>query len=81
MKQPEPTKTQEAQSTEIPPSQTTETTDMIVPTEEEWEGYYFVKAILHDSVEPSKIVNILSISFVFVFNLLYVLPSVEIAAE
>ena len=27
-----------------------------MPTEEEWEGYYFVKAILHDAVEPSKIV-------------------------
>ncbi len=28
----------------------------IITTEDEWEGYYFVKAILHDIVDPSKIV-------------------------
>ena len=31
-------------------------TDGIITTEDEWEGYYFVKAILHDIVDPSKIV-------------------------
>ncbi|PKG32570.1 MAG: restriction endonuclease, partial [Methanoregula sp.] len=30
--------------------------DGIVTTEDEWEGYYFVKAMLHDIVDPSKIV-------------------------
>jgi predicted type IV restriction endonuclease len=34
----------------------TEINDGIITTEEEWEGYYFVKAILHDVVDPSKIV-------------------------
>lgn len=28
----------------------------IITTDEEWEGYYFVKAILHDVIEPSRIV-------------------------
>lgn len=30
--------------------------DGIITTEDEWEGYYFVKAMLHDIVDPSKIV-------------------------
>jgi len=51
---PETTKTPEVQSTDIKPS--AEPTDEIVTTEDEWEGYYFVKAILHDVVDPSKIV-------------------------
>ncbi|MGB7788849.1 type I restriction endonuclease [Methanoregula sp.] len=67
--QPEsPSKTPEAQSTEISQPQTAETTDVIVPTEDEWEAYYFVKAILHDSVEPSKIVMRASKSY---FSILY----------
>jgi predicted type IV restriction endonuclease len=54
--QPESTsKIVETQSTETTQS-LTESTDSIVTTEEEWEGYYFVKAILHDIVDPSKIV-------------------------
>lgn len=35
---------------------TAESVDGIVTTEEEWEGYYFIKAILHDVIDPSKIV-------------------------
>jgi predicted type IV restriction endonuclease len=38
------------------PAPATETNDGIITTEEEWEGYYFVKAILHEFVDPSKIV-------------------------
>jgi hypothetical protein len=46
----------DAQSTEITQPSTAEPIEAIVTTEEEWEGYYFVKAILHDTIEPSKIV-------------------------
>lgn len=49
-------KTPEAQSTETNQIPIAESPDTIVPTGEEWEGFYFVKAILHDAVEPSKIV-------------------------
>ncbi|WP_292371133.1 type I restriction endonuclease [Methanoregula sp. UBA64] len=51
---PEPSKTPDVQSPENKP--VVEPTDVIVTTEEEWEGYYFVKAILHDVIDPSKIV-------------------------
>jgi hypothetical protein len=53
---PETTKVPEPQSTENKQSPTMESNDEIVPTEDEWEGYYFIKAILHDVVDPSKIV-------------------------
>lgn len=51
---PETAKAPDAQSTEIKPAM--EPVDLIVTTDEEWEGYYFVKAILHDVVDPSKVV-------------------------
>jgi len=51
---PETTKVPEAQS---PENKTPlEPTDVVITTEEEWEGYYFVKAILHDVIDPSKVV-------------------------
>jgi hypothetical protein len=53
--QPETPKQPEVPSTEITPLQSIEPSDGIVTTEEEWEGYYFVKAILHDVVDPSRI--------------------------
>jgi len=49
-------KVPEAQSIEIPQIPTTEANEGIITTEDEWEGYYFVKAILNDVVDPSKIV-------------------------
>ena len=54
--QPETPKVQETQSTDITQSPTIELNDGIVTTEEEWAGYYFVKAILHDVVDPSRII-------------------------
>jgi len=53
--QPETSKPPEVPSTEATPPQSIEPSDGIVTTEEEWEGYYFVKAILHDVVDPSRI--------------------------
>jgi hypothetical protein len=53
--QPETTKQPEAPLTEI----TTESIEPlagIVTTEEEWEGYYFVKAILHDVIDPTRVI-------------------------
>jgi hypothetical protein len=46
----------EIQSSEIPQSPSVESNDGIITTEEEWEGYYFVKAILHDTIDSSRIV-------------------------
>jgi predicted type IV restriction endonuclease len=54
--QPEPPKVPGAQPTEVPVSTPSEQEEGIITTEEEWEGYYFVKAILHDTVDSSRIV-------------------------
>jgi predicted type IV restriction endonuclease len=51
---PETSKVPEGQLTES--KLAVEPTDVIVTTEDEWEGYYFVKAILHDVVDSSKVV-------------------------
>ena len=47
-------KAPETQSVE--PIPIIEPSDNIVTTEDEWEGYYFIKAILHDVIDPSKVV-------------------------
>lgn len=49
-------KISENQSAEMATPATTESTDGIITTEDEWEGYYFIKAILHGIVDPSDIV-------------------------
>ncbi len=49
-------KAPEPQSADATAAPVAESNEGIVTTEEEWEGYYFVKAILHDVVDPSKIV-------------------------
>ena len=54
--QPETPKQPEAQLTEITQPESIEPLDGIVTTKEEWEGYYFVKAILHEIVDPSRII-------------------------
>lgn len=56
MQQESTTKTPEAATLEVAAAQVPESEDGIVTTEEEWKGYYFIKAILHDVVDPSKIV-------------------------
>jgi len=53
--QSETPKIPETPSTEITQTPTSEPDDGIVTSKEEWEGYYFVKAILHDVVDPSRI--------------------------
>lgn len=42
---------EETNSQDIDPSK-----DEIVTTEEEWEGYYIVKAILHEIIDPERVV-------------------------
>ena len=53
--QPETIKKTEDQLIGPPQPESIEPSDGIVTTEEEWEGYYFVKAILHDVVDSSRI--------------------------
>ncbi len=48
-----PAKAPEIQPAELTP--TPEPVENVMTTEEEWEGYYFVKAILRDVLEPSKV--------------------------
>ena len=45
-----PESTQPSQETEITAGE-----EAIVTTEQEWEGYYIIKAILHEIVDPSRI--------------------------
>ena len=52
-----PTKQPEATPIGTVPQPVSEKEDGgVITTDEEWEGYYFVKAILNDVIEPSRIV-------------------------
>jgi hypothetical protein len=49
-------KSQETAKNEPPGSTSDEDEEGIITTAEEWEGYYYIKAILNGVIDPSKVV-------------------------